>query len=244
MSYSENPYQVGHGVHSGMAAFAEETARTAFIRRTYLHLAGAVGLFVAIETVIFTVVDQDALGRLVMGMFSGWNWLIMLGAFMGVSYLANYWAQSNASRGLQYAGLLLYVLAEAVIFVPLLYLANTYAPKAIPTAGVMTLITFGGLTLMILFTKADASWLGKYLCWGGIVALGVIVCAIVFQFALGVWFSALMVGLASGYILYYTSNILHHYRTDQHVAASLALFASVALLFYYILRLVMQMSSD
>jgi FtsH-binding integral membrane protein len=48
-----------------------------------------------------------------------------------------------------------------------------------------------------------------------------------------------MIVLASGYILYDTSNVLHRYRTDQHVAAALALFASVAILFWYVLRLFM-----
>ena len=42
-----------------------------------------------------------------------------------------------------------------------------------------------------------------------------------------------------GYILYYTSNILHQYRTDQYVAAALALFASVALLFWYVIQIFM-----
>jgi FtsH-binding integral membrane protein len=46
-----------------------------------------------------------------------------------------------------------------------------------------------------------------------------------------------MVAFAGAAILYDTSNILHRYRTDQHVAASLSLFASVALLFWYILSI-------
>jgi FtsH-binding integral membrane protein len=53
-----------------------------------------------------------------------------------------------------------------------------------------------------------------------------------------------MIGLMSGYILYDTSNVMHHYRTDQHVAASLALFASVATLFWYVIRLLMSLSDD
>ena len=52
-----------------------------------------------------------------------------------------------------------------------------------------------------------------------------------------------MIVLACGYILYDTSNILLHYRVGQHVAASLALFASVALLFWYVLQLVMSLRS-
>ena len=52
-----------------------------------------------------------------------------------------------------------------------------------------------------------------------------------------------MIGLMSGWILYDTSNILHHYPTDMHVAAALELFADIALLFWYIIQLVMEMSS-
>jgi FtsH-binding integral membrane protein len=48
-----------------------------------------------------------------------------------------------------------------------------------------------------------------------------------------------MVAFAGAAILYETSNILHHYRPNQHVAASLSLFASVALLFWYVLRIFM-----
>ena len=40
-------------------------------------------------------------------------------------------------------------------------------------------------------------------------------------------------------VLYDTSNIMHHYPQDKHVAASMALFASIAMMFYYILRLFM-----
>jgi len=48
-----------------------------------------------------------------------------------------------------------------------------------------------------------------------------------------------MVILAAGSILYNTSNIIHHYNTQQYVAASLSLFASVALLFWYLLQIFM-----
>ncbi len=75
--------------------------------------------------------------------------------------------------------------------------------------------------------------------FGGLAAMGLIVVGIVFQFSLGPIFTYAMIALACGYILYHTSNVLHHYRIGQHVAASLALFASVALLFWYILRLFM-----
>jgi len=43
--------------------------------------------------------------------------------------------------------------------------------------------------------------------------------------------------------LFYTSNVLHHYRISQHVAAALALFASVMTLFWYVLQIFLSRSS-
>ena len=96
------------------------------------------------------------------------------------------------------------------------------------------------LTAAVFITKRDYSFLSTALCVGGWVALGLIAASLIFGFSLGLLFSFGMVALASGYIIYYTSNVLHHYRTDQHVAAALALFAAVALLFWYILQIVMR----
>jgi len=145
---------------------------------------------------------------------------------------------------LQYAGLALYTVAEAVIFLPLIFLANRYFPQAIPTAGILTLAVFGGLTITVFLTRKDFSYLRPILTIGSLLAVGFIIAGIIFQFPLGLFFSLAMVALISGYILFYTSAVLHHYRTDQHVAASLALFASVATLFWYILQIVMMSSRD
>ena len=60
---------------------------------------------------------------------------------------------------------------------------------------------------------------------------------------LGIWFSVAMVVFACAYILYDTSNVMHHYRPGQHVAASLALFASVTLLLWYVIRILISLSS-
>jgi len=237
----QNPYQAP--AYGAVPAFlAEEDARAAFIRNTYVHLFGAILLFVAFEAAIFMLVPVATLDGLMRQLFaSRYGWLAVMFGFMGISWLANAWATSEASRGMQYAGLLLYVIAQGVVFVPLLYVANLVAPMAIPAAGVLTLVMFGGLTALVFVTKSDLTSWGKYLWLAGFGALGVIICAILFGFQLGVWFSGAMIVLASGYILYDTSNVLHRYRTEQYVAASLALFASVALLFWYILQLMMSL---
>jgi FtsH-binding integral membrane protein len=206
-------------------------------------LAGAVFAFIAIELVIFNMIPDAKLMDMTRWMMGGYNWLIVLGGFMVVSFVADRWARSATSLGMQYAGLGLYVVAEAVIFVPILLLAQhlgrAHGENIIAMAGMMTAVVFGGLTILVFATRADFSWLGRFLGLAGFVILGFIVCSILFNFSLGHLFAGIMVAFAAAYILYYTSNILHHYRLDQYVSASLALFASVALLFWYILQLFM-----
>ena len=242
--YSENPYETPRFGQSA-AIFAEQDARTTFIQRTYLHLFGAIALFVALEAAIFTLVPAATLEGVMRTLFAGrYGWIAVVLGFTGVSWLANMWATSNASRQLQYAGLFLYVLAESLIFVPILFVAGQFAPEAIPAAGLFTLLIFGGLTALVFVTKSDLTSWGKYLWLAGLGAMGVCIGSVLFGFQPGIWFTGAMIVLASGYILYDTSNILHRYRTEQYVAASLALFASVALLFYYILRLLMSLRRD
>lgn len=240
---SPNPYAVA-APH--VVAFAEENERVTFIRRTYAHLTGAVIGLIAIEALLFAIVPAATMDRLVTTMTGGYGWLIVLGAFMGVSWLAESWARNGGSRQMQYMGLSLYVVAEAVILLPLLYICIRVMgePRLPVMAALITAICFMGLTTFAFMTRADLSSWGKYLALGGIAALAVIVAGILFGFSMGLWFSGLMVLLACGYILYHTSMLMHQYDTGQYVAASLALFASVVLLFWYVLRILMSMSRD
>jgi len=230
----------------GLAAFAQESERAAFIRSTYTHLSLAIFAFMALEVALFAIVPRETMTGLVRQMTGGFSWLLVLGAFIGVGWVARSWASSGGSRAKQYAGLGLYVVAEAIIVMPLLYLAVVVSgqPQIPVYAGIITCVTFAGLTGFVMLTRVDlASW-GTYLFVAGLVMFGAIIAAMLFGFSLGVFFSAGVVALACGYILYDTSNVLHHYRTDQSVAASLALFASVALLFYYVVRLLLAFSSN
>lgn len=239
---STNPYAVSSDVR--VAALADQMERTAFIQRTYLHLGGAVLAFVLLEAILLSVIPADTILGAVRGR---WTWLVFLGMFMVVSWVARSWAESNSSSNWQYAGLGLYVVAEAVIFLPLLALANTFSQQGESialNAGIVTGIVFAGLTAMVFITGADFSWMGRFLCLAGLGALGLIVCGMVFGFTLGLFFTGAMIALAAGYILYDTSNIMHHYRTNQHVAASLALFASVALLFWYVIQMFISMRDE
>lgn len=222
-------------------AQADAEARAMFIRRTYLHLAGAIGAFVIVEMLLL----RSALPGLMLGFIQGnsYGWLMILGAFILTGWMARGLAASAASAQVQYFGLGLYVFAEAVIFVPLLYLAAfCSSPEVLPNAAIVTILLFAGLTAVAFITRTDFSFLRGILTIGGFVALGAIVGGVVFGFGLGLLFSVVMVGLAGAAILYDTSKILRDYPLDRHVAASLELFASVALTFWYVLRIMMRLS--
>lgn len=221
------------------AADALPEERASFIRKTYLHLAGAVLIFTLLEGYLIMSGAGLALAQTMLG--GRWSWAIVLLAFMGISMLAQWWANNQTSKALQYAGLGLFIVAETIIFLPLLFMAaiRSNSLEIFGQAGITTLGLFLGLTAVVFLTRKDFSFLGPILTVGGFIALGLIFSGIIFGFNLGSIFSFAMVAFAGGAILYDTSNVLHRYRTDQHVAASLSLFASVALLFWYILRIFM-----
>ncbi len=233
--------QGGYDESSTIASEASLEARSKFIERTYLHLALAISAFVVLMGGLQFVPGIENLVALMLG-GGQMGWLVVIGLFVGVSWIADRWARGSESVGMQYAGLFLYTVAEAVIFTPLIYIAKqpeVIGWEGIMTAGGVTLAMFAGLTAYVFITKKDFSFMRGMLSILAVGSLGLIVASAIFGFQLGLVFCVGMVVLACGYILYYTSNVLHHYRINQHVAAALALFSAVALLFWYILQIFM-----
>lgn len=241
-----NPY-ASFGYSVAEAAPAE---RVAFIRKTYTHLAMAIYAFAAIEWAFFSTGFAEWLFNQMMAVQYGP--LVAFGLFMVVSWVASRWAHSDVSVGKQYAGLVGYVFAQALFMAPLLWLAQAYSMRiegigdvnVIGVAAASTLLLFGGLTAFAWLSGKDFSFLGAGLGIAGMGIFALIAASMFFGgLNLGIWFSVGMIVFASAYILYDTSNVMHHYRPGQHVAASLALFASVVLLFWYVLRLLMAFSN-
>jgi FtsH-binding integral membrane protein len=227
---------------AGLTAFeAPVDARMAFVRRTYVHLSAAIGLFVAASWALYASgFSEGFLNWIGQGRF---NWLLVIGAFSILGWLGTSMAHHAQGKGLQYGGLTVYAIAQAVVFSPMLFIAARSFPGThiLETAAALTLVTFAGLSGYVLTTKKDFSFLGTFLAVAGLVVLGLIVVAVIFGLNLGIWFSAAMILFSAGTALYSTSKVLHTYRLDQHVAASLELFASIAMMFFYILRLLMQL---
>ena len=231
-SYPQNDYLE---YSDPFAALAKADERSAFITRTYMNLAAAIFGLVALEFVLFQIPGIEQLVGLMIG--NRISWLVVLGLFMLVSWIANSWALGATDMKMQYAGLWLYVVAQSIILLPLLYIAYIFQPNAIVMAAGTTFALFGLLTGVVFFTRHDFSFLKSFLIFGGFAAMGLIAVSLLFSFQLGPIFAYAMVAFACCYILYDTSNIMHHYRTSQHAAAALALFASIALLFWYLLQI-------
>lgn len=215
----------------------EDEQRAQFIRKTYSHVALALLSFVVLE---FLIQQWSGVEELAFKMVSGYNWLIVIGLAYGGTWLSTKWAMSSYDQGRQYAGLFLYTIVEAIIFIPIIHIATAYSsPDVLGQAALMTGFLFVGLTLVVFVSRKDFSFMRSILSVGFMLALGAIVVGLIFGFDLGLGFSILMVGLAAGAILYQTSNILHTYHPSQHVAAALGLFSAIMMLFFYILRIFM-----
>lgn len=233
----DNAYDLDYRRSAAESAAGE---RAAFVRRVYMHLAGAILALIGLEAVLLNAVPVEVVAQL---FGSTWSPLIILVLFMGAGFLARVWAQSRSAPAVQYLGLALYVAVWAVMFMPILIIANYKDPSIVPQAGILTAAMFGGLTLAVFMTRQDYSFLGPVISVGSMVALGVVIAGMIFGFGLGLFFSFAMVALICASILYNTSNVMLHYPTDMHVAAALELFADVAILFWYVVRILMQFNS-
>lgn len=216
----------------------DEDTRADFMVRVYQHLVAAIAAFIAFETLLFATGLAERLYDFVAG--SGGAWLLILGAFMVVNWMATAASHDLANPGRQYGGLFGIAAAEALIFAPFLYYVfNVEGGGAVTvaSAAVVTIIGFAGLTVVGMVTRRDLSFLRPLLLWGGVMVLVLIVAAVLFGLELGIWFTLGMIAFAGAAILYQTQTILRHYPQEAHVGAAVQLFASVMLLFWYVLQL-------
>lgn len=237
-SYMESQHNEQYDSQFESLIQVNDSTRATFYRKTYMHVALAVLLFIIVEAVFIRITP---LVEFMMSMLNGWRWLLVLGVFMLATNYAEKIAHTSHDKTQQYLALLLFVVAEAVIFVPLItvaiYVGELQQSNLLNQAAVVTLGLFTGLSAVVLFTKKDFSFLRSILVVGFFVAIGIIIASMIFGFDLGLIFSGAMVILAAGSILYQTSNLVHKYHTDQYIGAALGLFASLMLLFWYIINI-------
>jgi FtsH-binding integral membrane protein len=243
----------------GAVATLGVSDRVTFLRKTYAHLGIALIAFAAITAGMMRYMTETSL-RFSEWAFTGrWNWMLVLVLFMVIGWVAERLAMAQTSRGLQYLGLGIAVVAEAVLLQPMLWIAIIRfgnadafiggaqggmgdAGNIILEAALITLAIFVGLTLTVFLTKKDFSFMRGILVICSFAALGVIFASMIFGFHLGAIFSGLMILLMAGYVLFQTSLVMSHFPPQGYVAASLMLFSTIATLFWYVLRLMMELN--
>ena len=220
-----------------------EEVKAKFIRKTYLHLAGGILLFILLEILFLNTEWIVGFG---ISVFHGWWWLLMMIGILSITSASEAWATNSTSRWIQYLALVIFVIAEALLFVPMIVVAMniTGDDSLVRHAAFLSLFLFSGISGVVLLTKKNFSILRNFLMISGMLALGFIILGLIFKFTIGLWFSFAMVGIAGGSILYQTSNILYKYNTEQYVAASLGLLGAILLLFWYILDILSYFSGD
>lgn len=220
-----------------LVAHSSDVEKANFYKKTYLHVALSILAFIGVETILLKTVPKE----IIFMMFEQkYIWLLIIGVFWLASVLSSKWSLSQ-SKSTQYMGLGFYILLEAIIFMPLLFIATNIEGGAnlIFQAATLTIAMFAGISAVAFTSKRDFSFLRNIIVIGGFISIGLIVGGMIFGFNLGLWFSVGMVILASATILYQTSKLKDSYGTNQYVGAALQLFASIMLLFWYILSILM-----
>lgn len=212
--------------------------RSEFIWKCYAHVVGAIIAVAVIETYLF----QSGVAWAIAGPMMQSPMLVLM-AFIGLSWGASHLAHRLESKTSQYAAFAAFVVTWSLMFVPMLAIAMVKSAESgsniVESAASVTIFGCVALIATAMITRRDFSFLRGILVWGFFVAMGLIGASFLFGWNLGTWFSVGMIGFAGAAVLYDTSNIMHHYPQDKYVAASMALFGSIAMMFWYILRLFM-----
>lgn len=221
-------------------AMATAQERATFLKKTYLHVAGAFAAFVGVEALLFA----SGIATSIMGFLTGgWAMIILMFGFMFAAGAVEKWALNATDKKTQYLALGAYVILEAVIFIPLIMYAlmvggSTAISDILIPGVIITTALFAGLVLTVLITGKDFSFLKAFVGIGFFIAIGVAVIGMIAGFNLGSWFSIAMIVLMAAAILYQTSQIMHVYHEEQYVAASVSVFASFMTLLFYVIRLI------
>jgi FtsH-binding integral membrane protein len=229
-----------HESNPFIVADAPAADRAAFFRRTYGLVAAAFGAFAVTLFALFVSGIAETFMRSIAGVGS-WGMLGVMVLFWLGTTAAQSLAFNRASRTAQYAGLGIYVLLQALIFVPLIYYTaivtkgnpgEILIPACLATGALVV-----ALTAVVFMTNMDFSFLRVAIVIGSICALGVVVVSLFAGWSLGAWFSIAMIVLMATVILYQTNEVKNTMETDQHVAAAFVLFSSFVTLLFYVIRL-------
>ncbi|MFA9445062.1 Bax inhibitor-1 family protein [Egicoccus sp. AB-alg6-2] len=217
--------------------------RESYMRGVYTNLVLGIVAFIGIEFVLLSeTLFATPPAAYIFELARSTNWLLILGGFMLVSWMASRLSVNARTPAQQWGGYGLLIFANALLFAIPLYMA-TQVPElegTVGTAALISVVAFVGLSLVAIRSSKDFSFLGTLLKWGGILALVAIVVGVLTGNGLGTLFIVAMIGFAGGAILYDTQKIYRAFPPGTEVIAAMHLFSSIALLFWYVLQLLMR----
>ena len=145
--------------------------------------------------------------------------------------------------GLNMVALFSFTTVSGLTLGPLLYQVG---PSIAAEAFALTAITFAGLSMYVVYSKKDFSFMSGFLMTGLIVLVvgGLLNMFFIQSGMMHFVMSGASVLLFSGFILYDTSNIMRYYGTDEYVSATLALYLDVLNLFIALLSILGIMSDE
>ena len=135
---------------------------------------------------------------------------------------------------------LLFTFIEGIVIAPFLALAETRAPGVIGQAGILTLSTFGVLTLYAAVSKRDFSAWGSFFIVGLWVLIATSLLNMFFQSAIAsLWIAGATVLVFSGLLVFDTWRILRsgQYGQDDYVAAAVNIYLDLLNLFLALVSL-------
>jgi FtsH-binding integral membrane protein len=205
------------------AASVTTTDRLVFIKKVYSLLAMSMG----------TAAIGAYLGSGPLLLLVAPNMMLFFILQIALIFFASFAARKP---GLNMVALFSFTTVSGLTLGPLLYQVG---PSIAAEAFALTAITFAGLSMYVVYSKKDFSFMSGFLMTGLIVLVvgGLLNMFFIQSGMMHFVMSGASVLLFSGFILYDTSNILRYYGTDEHVSATLALYLDVLNLFIALLSI-------
>ena len=212
------------------AASVTTSDRLVFIKKVYSLLAMSMG----------TAAIGAYLGSGPLLLLVAPNMMLFFILQIGLIFFASFAARKP---GLNMVALFSFTTVSGLTLGPLLYQVG---PSIAAEAFALTAITFAGLSMYVVYSKKDFSFMSGFLMTGLIVLVvgGLLNMFFIQSGMMHFVMSGASVLLFSGFILYDTSNILRYYGTDEHVSATLALYLDVLNLFIALLSILGIMGRD
>ena len=212
------------------AASVTTTDRLVFIKKVYSLLAMSMG----------TAAIGAYLGSGPLLLLVAPNMMLFFILQIALIFFASFAARKP---GLNMVALFSFTTVSGLTLGPLLYQVG---PSIAAEAFALTAITFAGLSMYVVVSKKDFSFMSGFLMTGLIVLVvgGLLNMFFIQSGMMHFVMSGASVLLFSGFILYDTSNILRYYGTDEYVSATLALYLDVLNLFIALLSILGIMSRE